>query len=206
MKTEFLSVNKTTIVSVYDNIPIQTISRDELLTIIPNQNPGLQDFPQRQISLLFFDLGQTICHITNQRIIVETDDIERKKALTEIFSKTNSLIRECSKLIAYGFNYTLLYRVLAKNSTKFISEIFLKNIESIEEKGNGKVVFSSVAFDIQRDGEKIKFDVKPVEKDVILIQTNVHFDRKNLPSDIEIENDFMQKLNLSKDLLKKIMG
>ncbi|MDK1080454.1 MAG: hypothetical protein QGD88_03155 [Anaerolineae bacterium] len=205
MQAEILSFSTPNITVVYDSISLSEISRDKIRKMVPNHEPSVQDIPDEVIACVYPDLGLLRCVWDKRRVRVDSEEIHKFEQVVNLAVGANRLVQRNSKVIAYGFNFSVQLSVPNNKPDKYLKQVLIKDPDQLERKLDGTLESVEVSIVIKRKEEKIKFEFSPSDE-TLQAKINFHFgDVDKVPTKVTMNRSFQKSMQTAEELLSKIM-
>lgn len=213
MKIREWILAEVNITVVYDNLDLDSISRDRLRSMLPDvQPPIMADLPVvgGAIALTYEPL-QTQCLIDQRRIRISNVGqaaIERRPLSTVAqLAETTREIVEGANVIAYGFNYeVLVYLEDQDDIGRFLRVRFLNDPEDLDSRFGGRIDSIDLRLHCVLDEKEYNFRFRPSGSDTsqLQISCNVHFRRDTLPTAGDLQEHMVSEYDDIRAIAKRI--
>ena len=198
---------------VYDNLDLDSISRDRLRGMLLDvQPPIMADLPVvgGAIALTYEPL-QTQCLIDQRRIRISNvgrAEIERRplSTIAQLAETTRGIVERAS-VVAYGFNYeVLVYLENEDDVGRFLRVRFLNDPEDLDNRFGGQIDSLDLRLHCVFDEKEYNFRFRPSGSDTsqLHISCNVHFRRDMLPTAGDLQKHIVSEYDDIRAIAKRI--
>lgn len=198
---------------VYDNLDLDSISRDRLRSMLPDvQPPIMADLPVVGGAIVLnYEPLQTQCLIDQRRIRISNvgrAEIERRPLSTIAqLAETTREIVEGASIVAYGFNYEILaYLEDEDDIERFLRVRFLNDPEDLDNRFGSQIDSIDLRLHCVLHEKECNFRFRPSGSDTsqLQISCNVHFRRDTLPVAGDLQKQIVSEYDDIRTIAKRI--
>lgn len=211
---EFTSweLRETNIVIAYDNIDLESISRDRLRIMLEGaERPLLAELPQGPIALFYQQAGIQ-CGIDTRRVRITDQgvmDIDRRPLgyMVEIAAQSRQILPG-SNVMAYGFNYRVAARIQQVEDTgRYLRDAFLSEKWHSAEAIGGPIQSIGIQMQVAPTGEfeyNLNLQAADADASILLIGMNVHHGANEMPLAREMQAAMRERYLELQQLFREI--
>lgn len=212
MEVEKWELHSVAVVTLYDKIDLDQISRDELRGLLKDaEKPMLTEFPDGPIVLFYQNVGiQCIIHGRRTEVKDRGAMAIGRRPISYMVDITLGVRSHLpnANVVAYGFNYDIAIKL--KNVLhigEYLRDTFLREIWREQERLGGPLRFAAVRLGIDA-GDHVEYNLnlraQDVDPSTFLVGINAHFPQGELPSAAEMQDRIHEHYRRLKALISQI--